>query len=158
MMGWIIAGFILPSCAIAAWLIVRKPLRQLLENLRVDPARQAFRLRREWLEAGFLTALARIDPIERIRWENAQWHDEVHWGRDHQTRRLLALVEIHFDLDPFTGSQDPRTNHATALFEYRKGRWFADGKRLDATRPEEAFLLGNLRGLGSLSIVRLVDP
>jgi hypothetical protein len=35
---------------------------------------------------------------------------------------------------------DPDSEHATALFEYRKGRWSADGKRLDATRPDQAFL------------------
>ena len=26
---------------------------------------------------------------------------------------------------------------ATAVFEYRKGRWWADGKRLDEIRPDE---------------------
>jgi hypothetical protein len=139
MMGWIIAGVILPSCLVAAWLIVRKPLRQVVEELGVDQARLTFHQSREWLEARFLTALAKIDPMERLRWENAHWHNQVHWARDNQTRRLLALVEIHFEFDPFDNSGDPLGNHATALFEYRKGRWFADGKRIDATRPDEAF-------------------
>jgi hypothetical protein len=139
MMGWIIAVVILPLCFVAAWLIVRKPLRKVVEEMGVDQARLTFHQRREWLEAGFLSSIAKLDPIERLRWENAHWHDQVHWARDHQTRRLLALVEIHFDFDPFDGSSDGLTNHATALFEYRKGRWFADGKRLDATRPDEAF-------------------
>jgi hypothetical protein len=140
MMGWIIGGVVLPSCLVTAWLIIRKPLRQIVEDLGVDQARLAFHRRREWLEAGFLTALAKVDPIERLRWENAHWHNEVHWGRDSKTRRLLALVEIHFDPDGFDTSPHPLVNHATALFEYRKGRWFADGKRIDATRPDEAFL------------------
>jgi hypothetical protein len=140
MMGWFIGGLILPSCLIAAWLIVRKPLRQVVEDLGVDQARLAFHRRREWLEAGFLTSLAKSDPIERLRWEGAHWHNEVHWGRDSQTRRLLALVEIHFEPDVFETNSLPMVNHATALFEYRRGRWFADGKRLDATRPDEAFL------------------
>jgi hypothetical protein len=140
MMGWIIGGVILPSCLVATWLIVRKPLRQVVEDLGVDQARLAFHRRREWLEAGFLTSLAKVDPIERLRWEGAQWHNEVHWGRDSKTRRLLALVEIHFEPEGFEVSTHPLANHATALFEYRKGRWFADGKRIDATRPDEAFL------------------
>jgi hypothetical protein len=139
-MGWIIWGIILPSCLIAAWLIVRKPLRQVVEELSIDQARLAFRQQREWLEARFLTALGKVDPIERLRWEGAHWHDQVHWARECQSRRLLALVEIHFEPDPFDPNPDPLANHATALFEYRRGRWFADGKRLDATRPDEAFL------------------
>jgi hypothetical protein len=138
-MGWIIWGLVLPSCLVAAWLIVRNPLRLVLEELWVDQARLGFRQHREWLEADFLTALGRVDPIERLRWENARWHDQVHWARDNQTRRLLALVEIQFDVSPFETSTEPLASHATALFEYRKGRWFADGKRLDATRPSEVF-------------------
>lgn len=139
-MGWIIWGVILPSCLVAAWLIVRRPLRQVVEEMHVDQARLLFRQRREWLEARFLDALGAIDPIERLRWEGARWHDEVHWARDSQTRRLLALVEIHFEPDPFDDALRPHAPHATALFEYRKGRWFADGKRLDATRPEDALV------------------
>jgi len=135
-MGWIIWGIVLPSCLIAAWLIVRKPLRQVIEELSFDQGRLLFRQQREWLEARFLTALGKVDSVERLRWESARWNDQVHWARDNQTRRLIALVEIQFEPDPFADSE---TDHATALFEYRKGRWFADGKRLDATSPIEAF-------------------
>jgi hypothetical protein len=139
-MGWIIWGIVLPSCGLTAWLIVRKPLRQVLEELGFDQGRLQFRQQREWLEARFLTALGRLDPIERLRWEGAQWHDQVHWARDHETRRLTALVEVHFEPGPFDPTSEADGDHATALFEYRKGRWSADGKRLDATRPDEALL------------------
>lgn len=139
-MGWIIWGIVLPSCLLAAWGIVRKPLRQIVEELGFDQGRLRFRQEREWLEARFLTALGKIDPIERLRWEGARWHDQVHWARDNQTRRLIALVEIHFEPEGFDLSDDHDAGHATALFEYRKGRWSADGKRLDATRPDEALL------------------
>ena len=140
-MGWIIWGVVLPSCLVAAWLIVRKPLRQVVEELHVDQARLLFRQQREWLEARFLKAMGKVDPIERLRWEDANWHDEVIWARDNQTRRLLALVEIHFDPAPDDEDAPESTaQHATALFEYRRGRWIADGKRLDATRPVDAMV------------------
>jgi len=141
-MGWIIWGVILPSCLVAAWLIVSRPLRQVIEELRVEQARLLFRQRREWLEAHFLGALGKLDPVERHRWEEARWQDEVHWARDNQTHRLLAFVEIRFDAGPASDDDEPGpiARHATALFEYRKGRWFADGKRLDATLPGEALL------------------
>lgn len=137
-MGWIIWGVILPTCLLVAWLIVRRPLRQVVEELHVDQARLLFRQQREWLEARFLKAMGKLDPIERLRWEEARWHDEVLWARDIQTRRFLALVEVHFDPDPFDPTDGLHARHATALFEFRGGRWSADGKRLDATRPADA--------------------
>lgn len=138
-MGWFIWGVILPACAFASWQIARNPFWRIIEEAQVDQARALFRQRREWLEARFLGSLAKSTPIEGLRWEGAHWHDEVHWARDSKTRRLLALVEVDFDDDPFEDPAEPLARHATALFEYRKGRWVADGKRLDATRPGDAF-------------------
>ena len=115
-MGWIIWGIILPSCLVAAWLIVRNPLRLVFEDLRIDKAHLRFRQQREWLEVRFLKALGKVDPIERLRWEDARWHDQVHWARDSQTRRLLALVEVHFEAAPFDSPPGPLAGHATALF------------------------------------------
>jgi hypothetical protein len=137
-MGFLIWLVILPACMVAAGIIVRRPLRQFTEELHVDHARELFRMQREWLEARFLGALAKIDPAERPRWEDACWHDEVLWARDRQTRRLLALIGVHFDATPFEDLAGAAPRHATALFEFRKGRWCADGKRLDEIRPDEA--------------------
>ncbi|HLN05741.1 MAG TPA: hypothetical protein VK217_05655, partial [Acidimicrobiales bacterium] len=98
-------------------------------------ARALFHHQREWLEARFISAISRIDPVEYQRWEAAQWHDEVLWARDRQTRHLLALVCVHFDPGPCDEWQGRR--HATALFEFRKGQWRVDGKSLDEMRPDE---------------------
>jgi hypothetical protein len=127
-------------CSLTGWTLMRRPVRQFTEELRVDHARAQFRQQREWLEARFLSALARIDPIERVRWEDAHWHDEVLWARDRQTRLFLALIGVHFDGPTFDELGEPCARHATALFEYRRGRWYADGKRLDEIRPDEAVL------------------
>lgn len=137
-MGMIIGSVILPSCLIALWLIVRRPARQFAEGIHVDHARDLFRQQREWLEARFLGALLKIDPVERLRWEDAHWHDEVLWARDRHTRRLLAMIGVHFDTNPFDDLPEASPRHSTALFEFRKGRWFAEGKRLDELRPDEA--------------------
>jgi len=128
---------ILPACLIAFVLIVRRPARQFAEEIHLDHARELFRQQREWLEPRFLTALGKADPIEGIRWEEAQWHNEILWARDRQTRRLLAMIAVHFNASPFEDAGEPFTRHATALFEFRKGRWFAEGKRLDEVQPNE---------------------
>jgi hypothetical protein len=137
-MGWIIWGGVVLACLVAAWLILRGPVRQLSEEVHGERARELFRQRREWLEAEFLGALGKTDPVERLRWEDAQWHDEVVWARDRQNRRLLALIGVHFGSPLFDDLPDLNSRHSTALFEFRKGRWYAEGKRLDEMRPDEA--------------------
>jgi hypothetical protein len=136
-MRLLIAALLLPVCLVVlAWLI-RRSTRSLVRTVQVEQAREQFRLRREWLEAHFLDALGKLDPVERSRWEDAHWHDEVVWARDRPTGRLLALIGVHFDAEPF---DDPPTHHATVVFEYHRGQWRADGRRLDEVRPQEAFL------------------
>lgn len=136
-MGLLISAGILTACGlVACWVLLRGPFRQIFEDVHVDRARELFHQQREWLEARFLSALAHSDAVEVQRWESAQWDDEVYWARDRQTRHLLALVCVHFEPAPFELQPMPR--HATALFEYRKGRWQVEGKRLDEVRPDEA--------------------
>jgi hypothetical protein len=136
-MDLLLWGGLVPAFLLAAWLVVRRPVRQYGERRHVDHAREEFRRQREWLEARFLAALAKVDPLERLRWEDAHWHDGVLWARDRQTRVLLAMIGVHFDPAVYDG---PRPRHSTALFEYRKGRWVAEGRRLDEVRPDEAVL------------------
>ena len=139
-MGWFIWCGVLPACIATAWLVLRRPVRQLTEEMHVDHARDLFRRQREWLEARFITALSKIDAREGARWDEAHWHDEILWARDRQTRRLLAMVGVHFATNAFEEPAESPPRHATALFEFRKGLWVAEGKRLDEIRPDEAVL------------------
>jgi hypothetical protein len=139
-MSPILWAALVPVCLLAAWLVIRRPLHDALQDLNVDRARDQFRLHREGLEARFLSALGRIDPLEKLRWDDAHWRDEVVWARDRRSRLLLALVGVTFDPEPYGDYPEPPPRHATALFEYRKGRWHAEGKRLDEIRPDEAFI------------------
>jgi hypothetical protein len=134
--GLLIGLGTLSVCGLIAWVVLWRPVRQIVEDVRVEHARALFHQQREWLEARFITTLARADAAEGRRWEAAHWHDEVLWARDRKTRRLLALVCVHFEPDPFEVSLVQR--HATALFEFCGGRWKTDGKRLDEMRPADA--------------------
>jgi hypothetical protein len=137
-MGWTYwAWAVVPFGILAACLILYRPVRHFTEEVHAERARELFRQHREWLEADFLCALGRSSPTERVRWEEAHWHDEILWARDRQTRKLLALIGVHFDTYLFDDLPDPGTHHATALFEFRGGRWYAEGKRLDEIRPDE---------------------
>jgi hypothetical protein len=135
-MFWLIWAGILPLCLIVALVLLYRPLRLFIEDLHVDQARESFHRQREWLEARFVTALGRLDPVEGARWEEACWNDEVIWARDRQTRHFLALACVRFEASPLDDL--PADRLATAVFEYRNGRWLAEGKRLDEVRPDEA--------------------
>jgi len=149
-MHWLIWAGILPLCLVAVFFLLKRPLRLFFEDLHVDQARELFHHHREWLEARFVTALSRSNPAEGARWEEARWHDEVFWARDRQTRRLLALVCVQFEASSF--DNDPSGRLATAVFEFRRGRWFAEGKRLDEIRPDEA--VGRNRRYEPVAIVQ----
>jgi hypothetical protein len=139
-MQFLIWGVVVPGCLIVASFILRRPVRRFAEELHFDKARVQFRGDREWLEARFLSALARLDAVERERWEDAHWHDEVVWCRDRQTRTLLALIGVHFDDPGLDTCGTLRPRHATAIFEFRKGRWQTEGNSLDEIRPDEVTL------------------
>ncbi len=130
---------LLPVCGLAAWLVLRRPIRMLFEDRDILRARALFRIRREGLEARFLTELSRRDPVERLRWEEARWANEVVWARDRQSRRLLALIGVRFEAEPVEGFAPEPARHATALFEYHRGAWRTDGRHIDELGPDEAF-------------------
>ncbi len=132
--SWVWAG-LLPVCGLSGWLVIRQPVRSLMEARDTLRARGQFRHQREHLEADFLNRLRRLDPIEAARWDDARWGDEVLWARDRRSRTLLALVGVELD-DP----QGILTPHgATAVFEYRAKRWRAEGRHLGDVEPYEAF-------------------
>jgi hypothetical protein len=95
-----------------------------------------FHRNRERLEAQFVSNVERLDPAEAERWEAARWADDVLWARDRQTHHLLALTFVEFEPEPFELSFDH--TYCTAIFEFNKRRWCAQGKHLDEVRPEEA--------------------
>jgi hypothetical protein len=79
------------------------------------------------------------DPVERLRWEDAQWSDEIVWARDRQSRQLLALIGVRFEAEPVDGFAPEPARYATAVFSYHKGRWRTDGRHIDEIGPDEAF-------------------
>ena len=139
MTTWLLS-LLVPVCLVVAWRLLQRPLRYQIEERTVERAREQFRVQRERLEARFVTELGRIDPIEKLRWEEGNWRDEIVWARDRRSRRLLAMVCVTFESEGFHDFPDLPARHATAIFEYCKGRWLAEGKRLDEIRPDEAFL------------------
>ncbi len=132
-MWWIVWGGVLLAAFGLGWIVVVRPFLELSARARFDRARGMFRVRRERLEARFVTRIGVDTPAERRLWEDATWEDSVVWARNRSSRRLTALIGVRFRPLP----AEPRSRRATAVFEFRGGSWHADGKRLDAIGPDE---------------------
>src|SRR5262249_28723412 len=132
-MGLLIAAVILAACFLATWAVLRGPVRQIADDVRAEHARTLFYRSRERLEARFVSNIERLGPALAERWESAHWADHVLWARDRQTHHLLALTFVEFEPGPFELSFD-RT-YCTAIFEFDKRQWCAQGKHLDEVRP-----------------------
>lgn len=138
MARYLLAALLLPASLTLAWLILRRPFREICEEIRFEKARERFRMSRERLEAKFVAKAAALEPESAERWHEAQWQDGVVWARDRKSRVLLALIGVHFDIDPFSGEP---ARYATALFEFRRDGWMTEGRGLDEVRPDEVFLM-----------------
>ena len=131
--GWHPAGLRAGRC----WLILRRPLRQFVEDVHVDHARELFRQQREWLEARFSRPWARPTPSRACAGRRPT-------GTTRSSGPATARPAASSPWSASTSSPARSTTaarcprHATALFEFRKGRWHAEGKRLDEIRPDEA--------------------
>ncbi len=110
-MGLLIGSGILSVCVFVAWMVLRRPLRQIVEDVHVDHARACFTSNENGWKPGSSRPSAKFDPAEGQRWEAAQWHDEVLWARDRQTRCLLALVCVHFEPGPFDEFPGTKARH-----------------------------------------------
>lgn len=143
---WVLPFTLLSLCAVTAWFIVRRMIATVMEEYQGDMGRQAFRRERERLEFRFLQAVGRRDPEERLRWDDAHWKDGVYWARDKGTRRLLALVSVELPTKP--GAALAQGTAVTALFEFRRGRWVAEGRFVETALPADACRHARLEAVG----------
>ncbi|WZO96850.1 hypothetical protein EP7_003855 [Isosphaeraceae bacterium EP7] len=136
-MTLLVWAIVIAACLIGIW-AGAKPLRTSFEDAEAARARLEFRLKREWLEADFLSKAVRRQPELAELWEFATWNDGVTWARDRQSRQFLALVQIHFDLiSRLTGTTNSEIcPDATAIFIYRSGRWGSVGEWIEETKVE----------------------
>ena len=111
-----------------------------------DEAMDGFRMRREWLEARFLSLASQSGKPRGLEWIDCRFRDEVTFARDRYHGQLRALVGIivrfrpepdslFADLDE--GAED-RVRLATCVFWYEDGEWITDGRALFNLTPHEA--------------------
>jgi hypothetical protein len=126
------------STRIAPWKPTRKP------EINLEHARKQFHLRREWLEANFLTLAAQSGSPRGLQWVDCDFDDEVSFARDRNTGRLRALVGVTISFEAIVGGgmeDNPNVSNlraATAVFHLDGESWSTTGRALFNLNPEQA--------------------
>lgn len=111
---------------------------------RLRLAREQFTLRREWLEARFLTLASQSGKPRGLEWRNCEFDSPVRFARDRDTGHLRALVGITISFRAIEGGgmEDVEAvgnlRAATAVFLYENQRWITTGRALFNLNPEQA--------------------
>lgn len=110
----------------------------------LEAARDLFHLRREMLEARFLSLASQSGKPRGLSWVDCDFEDHVSFARDRHSRQLRALVgvTIRFEAVDGGGMEDnPNVGNlkaATAVFRFENAQWITDGRAIFNLNPEEA--------------------
>lgn len=135
---------LLTACLAGMFWIFQRMVLMVLDAIREDHARRTFPWHRERLEFRFLQALERRSPQESRSWTRACWTREICWARDRTTRALLILISVEFP-DEYDLGADSRK---MAVFEYRNGTWYTEGRYIDSPTPAAACEAAHLDAIG----------
>ena len=106
-------------------------------------ASRLFRLRREWLEAEFLSLAAESDVPKGVSWDQCDFENEVAFVRDRTNGQLCALVAITLRLDSQFSARVRMLEAAgaysvgTAVFLFDGKKWTSDGRAIFNLNPRE---------------------
>jgi len=129
---------------LAAW-YGWSPHRRLRQRvIRLRQARDLFHLRREHLEARFVSLASRSGIPRGLEWSDVDFQDSVRFARERGTGNLRALVgvTVRFRAIEGGGMEDvdmvERSRAATAVFLYDTDAWTTTGRVLFNVNPEQA--------------------
>jgi hypothetical protein len=117
-----------------------RPVPQVTE----ESARDEFHIRREMLEAKFLTLAAGSGKPRGLAWSDCDFEDDVSFARDRESRELQALVAVTIRFEAVEGGgmeDNPNVGNlraATAVFRFQHGVWMTDGRAIFNLNPAEA--------------------
>ncbi len=127
-------------------LLAAAPLARWIQRRESRLAQQAFRSRREALEAKFFELASQAGKPRGLVWKDCDWQSGVRFARDRQSRQLSAFVavEIHFEAVEGGDMEDVAAvgtiRDATAVFHYSDGNWGTGGRALFNMNPDGAML------------------
>ena len=136
--GLVALGVMLSVLFASVWWIRRQQISSL------QRARESFQLRREWLEADFVSRAGTSGKPRGLRWVNCDFENGVAFARDRRTGRYRALVGVTISFEAIEGGgmEDVEAvgnlRAATVVFRLDGPEWRADGRALFNLNPAEA--------------------
>src|SRR5262245_53007255 len=115
--------------------------RALLRN-----ARARFLLRREWLEARFLTLATQSGKPRGLEWVQCDFDNGVRFARDRHTGSLRAFIGVTIGFRAIAGGGMEEVDAvgdlraATAVFLFENNEWTTNGRVLFNMNPDEAIV------------------
>ena len=145
MWPWVI-GAIAVGVGLTVLALLWRPMRAFGREVRVERARELFRLQRERLEAHFLKAAAASGKPRGLRWKDCQWDNGVEFVRDKQNGQIAALVGVTIEFEAIEGSDMEglpavgNLRNASAVFFFQAGYWHTVGRAVFNMNPDEALV------------------
>jgi hypothetical protein len=143
---WIWAAALFVVCAAGGWYLTARWLRKSRPEPRLsaDDAKQLFHLRREWLEARFLTVASEPGKARGLTLIDCDFDDEVSFARDRHTGNLRAFVGVTVRFAAIEGGgmeeneNVGRLRAATAVFLLDGSEWSTQGRVIFNLSPDAA--------------------
>lgn len=140
--GWIVAAGVL--MLLIGALVVYPRVRRRRQELRMRKARATFVLRREWLEARFVSLAARSGKPRGLEWVDCDFDRAVRFARDRDSGNLRALVAVTISFRAVEGGgmEDVEAvgnlRAGTAVFLFENSQWTTEGRAIFNLSPEQA--------------------
>lgn len=137
-------GFFAVACAVAVVIFLCLRASATFRDRSMTTARKNFFLRREWLEADFVSLAGQRGIPRGLRWVDCDFDNDVQFARDRSTGQLRALVAttIRFEAIEGGGMEDVEAvgnlRAATAVFFLEGKKWSTNGRALFNLNPVEA--------------------
>jgi hypothetical protein len=155
---WIGGGILLGGAiACACYFLLWFPQRGRKRGISVARAQREFHLRREQLEAKFLTKAAATGKPRGLRWLDCDFENDVTYARDKRSGQLSAFVGVTISFEAIAGGDMEHVEAvgnlraATAVFNLNEqGNWTTEGRAIMNLNPFEAvqFYQANLEFVG----------
>jgi hypothetical protein len=132
------------ACMVIGVLLALRPLRGFGRQVRVERARESFRLHRDGLQAKFIQAAQATGKPRGLNWKDCQFESQVEFVRDKKTGDIAALVGVTIAFEAEVGGDmegNPNVDNlrnASAVFFFHKGRWNTVGRAVFNMNPPEA--------------------
>ncbi len=148
-LGWIALYLVALLTAVAvialAVQLVWRPYRTVRQEKSFSRARREFHLRREQLEAKFLTCAGDSGKPRGLRWVDCDFENDVTYARDKRSGQLSAFVGVTISFEAIAGGGMEEVEAvsnlraATAVFSFDEQRqWYTEGRAIFNLNPTEA--------------------